>query len=127
MWIDSFDFKEKVLSVYQGCPSLDDAYLHEVKLHQDGPHCTLRFNLRDYPNAPPKEWLEKGYNTVQLTMQLWGLKTIEIRGFSTENYVNIHFDRFDQQFKFSVTGTTNISGVADFAMIEKLSAYKRER
>ena len=126
MWLDTIAFKEKILSIFHKPPSVDDVYLHEVKLHQDGPHLTLRFNLKDYPEAPPEEWVEKGYNTVQVTLELWSLNAIEIRGFSTENYVRLQLTSSDRGIKFLITGTTNISGSASNGMIQKVSAYCKE-
>jgi hypothetical protein len=126
MWLDGIAFKEKILSVFRHPPSIDEVFLHELKLHQDGPHLTLRFNLKDYPDAPPLEWVEKGYNTVQVTLELWGLHSIEIRGFSTENVVKIQLTPSNRYLEFLITGTTNISGSATNGMIQKVSAYRKE-
>ena len=126
MWLDGIAFKEKILNVFQNPPSIDVVYLHEVRLHQDGPHLTLRFDLKDYPEAPPIEWAEKKYNTVQVVLELWSLGAIEIRGFATENHVKIQLTPVDRDIKFLITGTTNISGAATNAMIQKVSAYRKE-
>ncbi len=126
MWLDCLAFKEKISDIFQKLPSVDEVYLHELRLHQDGPHLTLRFNLKEYPEAPPTEWRAKGYNTVQVVVELWGLHAIEIHGFSTENYVKIRLTPSDGYFDFSVTGGTNISGSATNGFIQKVSAYRKE-
>jgi hypothetical protein len=66
-WTDLVDDPRAIRAIFAvTAPSLDQIELLEVVLHTDGPTAILRFNLAEFPIDPPKKWLERGCNTVQM-------------------------------------------------------------
>jgi len=52
MWTKLLVDAKAIDAIYSAAPSLLEARLHEVRLHQDGPRASLRFDLKDYPQQP---------------------------------------------------------------------------
>ena len=130
-WIDRAPGRASLLAIYGAPPAVDDVYLHEVRLHQDGPHLTLRFDLKTLPTAPPPSWEGRGYNVVQVTYELWGVEAVEVRGFATQNHVALTVARReDDKLDFAVASLdpdgTSIRGVALTAIVQKVSPYLKD-
>jgi hypothetical protein len=124
MWLECVDFSEKLTALYPEPPALDEVYLHEVRLHQDGPHLVLRFDLKTCPPTLPAKGVG---NTIQVTLELWGISSINIRDFDTENHVRIRLERVGRQLNLMITGTTTISAIASNGFIQKVSVYHQRR
>ncbi|WP_157734736.1 Imm50 family immunity protein [Actinopolyspora erythraea] len=75
-WLDAVDDTTELKKLYGGkTPSLEGVELHEVKLRQGKEGVSLRFDLAEFPDAPPENWARKEHNTVQLTVRFVGSST----------------------------------------------------
>lgn len=70
-WLNLIDRAEVVESVFGPMvPNLDAVRLRELVLQQDGPTALLRFDLSEFPRAPPLKWAKAGHNTAQVRLAL---------------------------------------------------------
>lgn len=87
-WIDLLIDKKSISSIFTtNEPSLAGIDLHDIVFHRDGPKITLRFNIVDYPPAPPKKWVIQKYNTVQLQLTAIDIDEVKLSGWKKSNYV----------------------------------------
>ena len=92
-WHDFAQNPEAVTSLYDVPPSLQGLQLQEITLHVDGPRLELRGDLTRFPDRPPARWVASGYNAVQLQLDLFGLQSVQLSGWSTENRVDITMEQ----------------------------------
>ncbi|WP_422519383.1 CPCC family cysteine-rich protein [Streptomyces sp. 5.8] len=71
-WLEFVDNPEIVRAVYgeQAAPGLDGVTVREVRWLEEGPSVLIRFDLAEYPDAPPREWLEGRFDTAQVELRL---------------------------------------------------------
>lgn len=67
-----------------GAPSLREAWLHGVTLGEGGTGVGLRFDIRDYPEHPPRKWHVTS-NTVQIVLVGHGVERLVITGWGVNN------------------------------------------
>ena len=85
-WIDEAADNYFLKMLYpMASPLLDAVRLHEVKLHQDGPVVSLRFDLNEYPAQPPAKWQAVKSNTVQVCLDGIGVREFAMRGWALNN------------------------------------------
>jgi Immunity protein 50 len=125
-WLDSVSDPRPVRAIYgDHVPSLERTSLHEVSLHRDGPRAVIRFDLADFPDHPPKKWLERGYDVVQVQIMLVGIWRFSLEGWTTEPVVNIEIAKENGGIKlFASDGPVRIEINSDVAIISSISAYK---
>jgi hypothetical protein len=123
-WIASLENRLPVTSLYSVPPTLNEVRVFEIRLHQDGPRMSVRFDLNEFPDKPPSKWLLHKFNRVQLTLVFLDVHKLVIRGWSPNNIVNADIRRELDRIVLSLRGQgTEIDGVFSFADVEKISAY----
>ncbi|MDV5146879.1 Imm50 family immunity protein [Streptomyces sp. SBC-4] len=76
--------------VYDGNPpELVSVPLHAVDLNREGPTLSLRFDMPIFPENPPKKWTAQGFDAVQVTLTLGGVRNVSFSGFTTSPVVEI--------------------------------------
>jgi hypothetical protein len=110
--------------LFSAPPPLDKVRLHEVVLHRYGPRLSIRFDLGAFPVSPPKKWVDKGYNTVQITLTFGDIQSLSISLWSSENIVDIDIGPAHNAVSLRIMGSgTMILGEFGFAEVEKVTAY----
>jgi hypothetical protein len=123
-WTDCIGNKKPIENLYSVPPSLNGVRVLEVSLHQDGPFVSIRINLNEFPDAPPKEWVANGFNRVQITLMFIEVEDLKIRGWSSNNIVDVVIERRSDRVSVIMRGQgTEIEGVFSFVEVEKVSAY----
>lgn len=123
-WTECLGNSLPITSIYPKIPSLNNVRLHEVRLHQDGPTVSLRFDLDSYPDNPPAKWVVGGYNRAQLTLMLIGVFSLQIQGWELDNIGHIALVRSNEVVRLEFAGgTTQIVCSSQFVEVEKISGY----
>ncbi len=110
---------------YESVPTLDDFDVHEISLRRDGPLLTFAGDLARFADHPSQRW-DSTANRVRLILSLWGVSELTLRGWDTTNHGSLSIAPGPSSgLTFSFAGPTiECSGVCDFAMIAKITAYK---
>jgi Immunity protein 50 len=130
-WTDLLDDPRAIRAIFgDAAPSLDQIELLEVVLHTHGPTAIIRFNLAAFPIDPPKKWLERGCNTVQVRLQAIGVLAVEVQGLVTSPVLNLEIRREGEALR--VTGSTEDMSVditTEWLAItgDSVSAYTDDR
>ncbi|MGW4162809.1 Imm50 family immunity protein [Streptomyces sp. NPDC004788] len=110
--------------IYKGHPpTLTSVRLHAVEISREGPSLSLRFDLSAYPENPPAKWAAQGYNTVQVTFVMGGLRDVLLDGFATDPVVDITLDGADGVTLEIHADVVRLRAVADAAYVSHISAY----
>lgn len=124
-WVDILEDPHSIRAIYgSDVPSLTTVQLHEVCLHRDGPSITLRFDLPEFPAAPPQKWLEAVCNTVQVKLMLIDVQNVSLHGLNHKAVVDLSLTKKNNLIELSSSGATKMEIQAKWAQITDISAYR---
>lgn len=92
-WFELAQNPLAIKELFDDPPSLEKVRILEVALGQDGPSLDIRLNLNQYPKNPPERWRKQGFNTVQVTLNLFELEEFKMHGWSTNNILTITLEK----------------------------------
>lgn len=127
IWTDLIENPQALSSLFGTAPSLDNVRVSEITFAEGGPTISLSVELNEFPADPPQRWKKDLANAVVLKVQLLGIQSIEVSGWTTENIVSFRFER--QQL-----GTITVQAIGlDFTLrcscswirIDKVCPYQR--
>ena len=123
MWLDKAHDFRIIESIFGREPSLENVCLHSVLMNDDGASIAFRFDLNDFPDNPPKKWIQAGFNTAQITLSVWGLNRILISEWGVNNIgdINITYREKGVQLFFKSEDTIFCEGA--FLRVENVSGY----
>lgn len=123
-WTQHLGNKLPIEAVYSQTPSLRNVRLHEIRLHQDGPQVSLRLDLNEFPDKPPRRWTAEGFNRAQLTLVLIDVSKFEMEGWNRDNIGDLAIEERDGNVCLElVSESVRIVCCAKFLEVEKLSGY----
>lgn len=126
LWTDYLISSKYIDSIYhENKPNLNNVDIHEIIFHRDGPKVSIRMNLNEYPENPPKKWLFQKFNTVQLTLALIDIKEVSMSGWVDTNYIaDVKIDKIDEGVCVNLTGINlNLMVRASYIDVESIVAY----
>ena len=124
-WIHCLGNAKPIESVYSVPPSLSNVRLHEIRFHQDGPRISLRFDLNEFPDQPPKKWVGGQFNRAQLTLVLIDIIDANISGWKLNNVGSIDLSKNEEEVRLTFEGEKqSVDLKARFVEVEKLSGYR---
>lgn len=124
MWSEACQNPEALRHLYADVPDVNPVEIHEVVIRRDGPLLEVRVQLPTFPDHPPARWPE-GANTVQVTIDLWGVSDFEQQGWGTENRGTLALKRLDSgELLFSFESeSARLRAKCTLARISRVSAY----
>ncbi|PWF55435.1 Imm50 family immunity protein [Massilia glaciei] len=124
-WTDLLQNPEGINAIFaDGKPSLVAVDLHEIVLKTDASCVTLRFDVAQYPLAPPKKWVAQACNRVQIALMLIGVSELAIKGWKTSCRIDFELERVGGGLRLIAgNGPVGLEILADFAHLSSLSAY----
>lgn len=125
-WISYLADASPVQAIFGAdCPDLKLIELHELVLHRDGPRAVLRFDLKEFPNTPPKKWAAAGYNTVQVVLTAYLLEHISVHGWGTNGSINLKIQSDGNLVHLLGVGeAVKFEFIAAGLRADKISAYR---
>ena len=126
-WLDHvWHGRKAVEEVYATPPTLENIDLFCVDVNRQGPRIDMRFNLAEFADRPPAEWVEAGKNRVQVKLVFKSVEGLVIRGFGWTNVATIDMELVDEEtLAVRVHGdTTDITfRCSRYLTLQSLSAY----
>jgi len=125
-WLDVLDESQGIRAIFgDDLPTLRSISLHELCLHRDGPRAVLRFDLSQFPQAPPRKWSSQGFNTVQLQLMLVDVQDVSVTAWSNESVVDLSLESAGEfVVATTVSGPARITIRARTATVTSISAYQ---
>ena len=126
-WIEILDNGVFLRSLFpQKDPALDSVRLHELRLHQDGPAISLRFDLSEFPACPPPKWAAANSNTVQVCLVGVGVLAFSVEGWTTNNVGRLTIENETRiQVRFEAEGCC-VAATFDCLRVDGVTSYRRE-
>ncbi|MET9351289.1 Imm50 family immunity protein [Streptomyces termitum] len=111
--------------IYSGrAPDLTGLNLHSIEFNREGPSLLLRFDMPSYPENPPEKWKKQGFNTIQVTIGLSGVKNPVLNGFTTSPVVDITLKSQGEITLDVESDSLKLHATAATVYVSKISAYR---
>jgi len=122
-WIEFLDNPMSIRSIYDSDPDIIEIF--EITLGREGPILKMKALVNNFPDKPPKKWLVHQSNRVLVELSLFGLQTIEIHQWSTNNVGTFEIGRMEKgTLRFVFSGeNTDIRGEADILLLAGFKHY----
>lgn len=127
-WLDALDDDRGVRAIYGNkIPPLGPVKIHEVSMHNEGPRVMLRFDLTDYPENPPKKWVDQGFNVVQVQLMLVGILDFSLQGWSHDSTIDLSLKKEGKVVRVAgFAESIRMIIISEAALITSISAYRIE-
>jgi immunity protein 50 of polymorphic toxin system len=124
-WMDLLDKAVFLRKLYPVEPSLRKVRVHEVGLLEYGPTVNIRFDLNDFPAAPPAKWIQACANTVQVRLMCIGVLDLELRGWTSNIIADIDIARSEERGLIVTASAEGVRfrGVFEFIWVDAVSGY----
>ncbi|MER8198646.1 Imm50 family immunity protein [Streptomyces microflavus] len=104
-WADLAMQTRGLESLYSVIPPLDSVRLRSFHLDWRGPTLTTRIDLPSYPEHPPPDWSERGYDTLQIHLQFLAVDDLTVGGWIPPTPVDISFSALpDRRLLTQISG-----------------------
>ncbi len=106
-------------------PGLENVEIQELIFHRDGPRVSLRFDLAEFPNRPPKKWVVAGANKVQIVLLAISVCDVKLSGVITNAKINLKIKKESSLISVHGIGDGFEAFIkTEFLMINGISGYK---
>ena len=128
-WQNLLENPEAIASLFDGAPSLENVDIASITMDHDGPTVTLSILLRDFPNKPSPRRKTTGVNAVAMRLQLLGLESLTIEGWSILNRATINIERRDaDRIQLAAVGQKlRLKCTCGWLRVEGVTGYHREK
>jgi hypothetical protein len=92
-WVELIQNPKQLTSLYPAPPPLHAVTLRSVHLNRYGPAVTLRIDLPEFPQEPPAEWREAGFDRFQCQLCFIAVEHLEMEGWRPPVTADLRFDR----------------------------------
>ncbi|WNG21441.1 hypothetical protein F0U63_47125 [Cystobacter fuscus] len=128
-WVDLLDKTVFLRNLYPVAPSLRKVRVLEVGLlADDGDTVSIRFDLTDFPAAPPLKWIKACANTAQVRLLCIGVLDLELRGWTSNIIADIDIARSEEKGLIVTASAEGVRfrGVFEFIWVDSVSGYMQE-
>ncbi len=127
MWLKYLHSKEALELFYQ-----DQVYANTIELRRisfEDRETKLEFDLQEWPNYAPRKWIDKKFNTVQVTIILTSCLEIHLKDWAMDNIGEFRVKKIKEtelySFKFISPSGAYFSCTCDILFCSKVSAYQK--
>lgn len=125
-WTDVLENPAAIHSVFDTPPSLGNCSVKNMEFKDDGPSVHITFRLNAYPSRPPHRWARFGANAATMELRFFGLTSVDLRGWGTDNVANTDMTRSDEGIIVTISGPeTALRLTCGWAYVVMLEPYTR--
>lgn len=126
-WLSAVENSKAITSLFDVVPSLEDVEISALNLDRGGPTMTLSILLRDCPTTLPARWQTRRFNATSIQLQILGIESITLEGWSTDNRASITIEGSPGNLILRATGSKlRLQCVCGWLNVEGVAPYERE-
>ena len=124
MWHKNLERNMFISNLYTEIPQLVNVRIAQIKILDEGDKATIIFDMPNFPDKPPKKWMNLGYNTAIVQLDFFDIKEIMLKSISNRYRANIEIstDEIDT-ITVNVTGSVEAKIKARVGMIQSIEGY----
>jgi len=92
-WIELVENPQSISSLFRITPSLVNVRVKGIVLDEGGPTVSLSIVLNEFPTDPPPRWKRDLANAVVLDVELLGVQSVTISGWTILNVASFRLER----------------------------------
>lgn len=113
-----------ISELYTDVPSLQKVHLQEVLFDENGPRVAFLIDLATFPDKVPSRWKRQKYTQVQLRLDFWIVKTVQITGWPKGNIVDIAIEQIVDHY-LAVRVLSSLCNIQLSAHDFQMTLYKK--
>ncbi len=127
-WVSLLVNPEPIRAIFgPQVPSLTGVDVHDLLLGRDGPSLIVRFDLPDYPAAPPRKWVDAQANRVQLRLRAVDVRELSVNGIEWATVTVMTLRSEDGGVRLRLTGAgESLDALVGWVYVDSISAYCQE-
>lgn len=104
------DFDRSVFfnKVFTSPVPIGEITLFSIDIDNDRPHIYVNFDIPELPDAPPKKWVEEGFNTCRIGLNCGGISDVLIKNIPTNETMKISVKRCDDYFLIRAVSSNSL-------------------
>ncbi len=126
-WLEFVENPAMMRDIYESIPALQGIEVFEVTLRPTDQAFSIGMGLQRYADKPLPQWVQVGYNSIRLDLEVMGIEDIHIQGWSVYPRSDVDLSRREDgkiQVKL-VARDVDMHVVAHAVRVARLAAYLR--
>lgn len=124
MWYEYVDKNRFLLNLYNSIPILANVGIHELKLSEEGDRLTLKFDMPQYADNPPKKWIEANYNRTIVELDFFCIKEICLNTVNRDYKGDIEISKQNDGFlHLDIHGNVQVHLIAEACLLQSVTGY----
>jgi hypothetical protein len=129
-WLNAVENPKAITSLFEVVPSLEDVEISALNLDHGGPTMTLSILLRDSPTTLPVRWQARHFNATAIQLQVLGIESMKLEGWSTDNRVAITIEGSPGSLTLRAMGSGSklrLQCMCGWVNVAGVTPYEREK
>lgn len=124
MWYEFIDKNKFLLKLYNSIPLLLNVDIQQLDLSDYGSRITLKFNMPNYADNPPKKWIDANYNTAMIQLDFFCVRKINFKSSDRKYYGNIEiYKDIDSFIYLDIQGSIELHLIAEACVLQSIEGY----
>lgn len=125
MWYNYLAKSEVLEHIYDDVPELNDAYIHSIDIVSNENRISIMFEMPSLPRKMPTKWEKGNCNTILCQLDFWDIEycTFQVNRMFGKSDIMIEYE---EVLKIKIKGNFNVNFQAQYGMIQKVNAYKKQ-
>jgi len=124
MWYKHLYKGEYLYKLYKDIVPLNNVRISGIGIEADESRLKIIFDMPNYADFPPHKW-EKGCNVAIAEIDFTGVTSLQVEYAGDVCRGDISIDKnAEGLLEISIKGDLSLHAIADFGMIQRLSAYR---
>lgn len=124
MWHQYLQENRFISTLYSAVPQLNNVRISALKILDEGRRVTIQFDMPVYTEKPPQKWVDSGYNTVFVEVDLFDIREISLKSMDKNYRGDIEIKKDENGLiAISIHGSIQATIKADVGMIQSVRAY----
>ena len=123
MWYKNLEKYYLIKSIYSEVPELKNVNIHEIKIFDNGKRASISFDMPEFAEYPPTNWIREGYNATKVTCEFLNVSEFKLSSNYEEDIVGNIIVEKNQDTKIIISG--NINGIikSQLGLIKEVEGY----
>jgi len=126
-WINFLYKPEIVKAIFgENLPKLTGIVVSKLNLDYNGTEAKISLLLPNFPENPPKKWLQNAYNAVSMEMSLSVLEHIQINRWTRSNQIDLLIEKKDELIYLLAKGEADFVLAGKFLQVNSIVGYQTQ-
>ncbi|MBA2175388.1 hypothetical protein H0266_10830 [Halobacillus locisalis] len=126
IWYENLDKNNFLIRLYEEVPKILNVRFSNVRIEDEGQMVCFSFDMPRFADNPPAKWKELEDNTVHVEVSFSAVEKLTLKGLKEDYIGDLAIDIDNSGLvNAKITGTFDLSIIAEYGFIDSVSGYKK--